>query len=578
MLLRHLKIENFRGIRSLSWHVKGRVVCMIGPSDATKTSILDAIELVSLPRSNVQVSDADFYSADPTKPISIEATFGELPVELITEPSKFGLCLRGYDETNTLLFDDPVDGTSPVITVRFEVGEDLEPSWTVVKTALPEPKRIGWQDRERLGVSRLGEDVDKHLTWARGSALAKLTAKNTTTAQTFSKVTRAAKKIVADSKLEELETAAGLAHASAKAYGAGFNGLKPGLDILGFPLGSSVLGLHDASVPVRLWGLGTKRLAALAIQQCGIGQNSVLLIDELEHGLEPHRLRLLLEKISQSTGGTERKEGQVIFTTHSPTAAMALNIEKLAFVRSKAGATTVETVKPEFAAALQSIARTQAVGFLGRKLVVCEGATEVGLCRGMAPVWAKEHADIHIALLGTVLLDGKGCTVAPGVALELNRVGYAVAVLADSDVALKPSTNELTAQGVSVVQWDGGVSTEERLAADLPLEALQQVVDAAIGQFGLATVLSHVSNFGGVNLNTAGDKISGWISPQFTEVAMRTAVGKAAKKGKIGGSEGWFKNVTLGTELGTILAKAIPQIPTTSLALRLKELATWIYG
>jgi predicted ATP-dependent endonuclease of OLD family len=29
MIIYHLKIENFRGIRTLDWHLKGRVLCLI---------------------------------------------------------------------------------------------------------------------------------------------------------------------------------------------------------------------------------------------------------------------------------------------------------------------------------------------------------------------------------------------------------------------------------------------------------------------------------------------------------------------------------------------------------------------
>ncbi len=576
MLIYHLSIKNFRGIRALDWHLNGRVLCLIGPNDSTKTTILDAIELVLLPRYSTTITDADFYNGDPTIPIVIEATVGDLPLELIVEPEKFGLCLRGYDKTKGIL-EDPVDGVERVLTVRFEIGKDLEPAWTVVKQGMPVPKHIGWQDRERLGVSRLGNDVERHLTWARGSALTKLTAKNTTAAQTFAKVTREAKKIVATSKMEELNAAAAAAKTSATLFGAGFDDLKPGLDLTGFSLGTSVLGLHEDAVPVRLWGLGTKRLAALAIQQSGVGQNSILLVDELELGLEPHRIRLLLERLGMPNG-SDRKEGQVIFTTHSPTPVMALPVDQLRFVRSVDGETRVEKVLPECANNLQGVTRTQAHAFLGRRLVVCEGATELGLCRGLANIWAKAHEGRHPSLVGCVLVDGKGRTVAPGVALELKRVGYHAAFLGDSDAPLKPTAAELTAKGVMVFQWKGNVSTEERIAADLPLDDLQKFVDAAIGEFGVTTVLNHVSYFGNVDLSAAGESITAWIKPEFPIEAVRAAIGKSASKGRFKEREGWFKNVTMGTELGKIVAGTIHNITDSPLATQLSQVAEWIYA
>ena len=103
MIIQHLAIKNFRVIRTLDWHLQGRVLCLIGPNDSTKTTILDAIELVLMPRFNAQITDADFYQGNPTTPIVIEATVGELLPELIVDPDKFGLCLRGYDTANGIL-------------------------------------------------------------------------------------------------------------------------------------------------------------------------------------------------------------------------------------------------------------------------------------------------------------------------------------------------------------------------------------------------------------------------------------------------------------------------------------------
>ena len=64
MRIRHLKIANFRGIQSLNWTLGPRVVCLVGQNDATKTGILDAIELGLWPRSYYLVTDTDFYNAD----------------------------------------------------------------------------------------------------------------------------------------------------------------------------------------------------------------------------------------------------------------------------------------------------------------------------------------------------------------------------------------------------------------------------------------------------------------------------------------------------------------------------------
>lgn len=50
MLIKHIAVTHFRGIKSLDWHVNGRLICLVGPGDSTKTTILDAIEFALAPR------------------------------------------------------------------------------------------------------------------------------------------------------------------------------------------------------------------------------------------------------------------------------------------------------------------------------------------------------------------------------------------------------------------------------------------------------------------------------------------------------------------------------------------------
>jgi hypothetical protein len=69
-----------------------------------------------------------------------------------------------------------------------------------------------------------------------------------------------------------------------------------------------------------------------------------------------------------------------------------------------------------------------------------------------------------------------------------------------------------------------------------------------------------------------------WISSDFSEAAVRASIGRAAKKGRIGGGEGWFKNVTLGIEVGGIVARSLRGIAETRLAAKLTELGAWIYA
>lgn len=570
MIIHHLTIANFRGIRALEWHLNGRFLCLIGPNDATKTTILEAIELVSLSRYNAYVSEADFHLADTSKPILIEATFGEIPPSLLDESNKFGLFLRGYNPITKTFSAAPENGLIPVFTVRFEVDENLEPNWSVVR-ADGETKRIIWQDRERLGVNHLGREIDRHLTWGRGSALSKLTDQSgAPTAKIVAAVTREANRIFGETDKQELNDAASSVQQKAAEFGAAFHNLKPGLDVGSVSFGSSAFGLQESSIPARFWGLGTKRLVALAIQQKGVGSDSVLLIDELETGLEPHRVRHLVDCLLNPEK-TPRGRGQVIFTTHSPSAVIPLPVESLRFVRSKDGITQISEVQPACLSDMQGYSRRYAHALFGRKVLVCEGATEEGLCRGLMDSWIDTSNALHPTHVGFVLANGGGRTAAPKLAIELKRVGYDVAVLADSDEPLEPSASVLGQAGIPVFIWDGSMATEQRISSDLPLLSLQEIIDKAVelaGEDGKMSIRDQVQAYG--NFRISGDSVSGWIAAT-NEADVRAAIGKAAKK------KGWFKDVTQGEWLGNTVGKNLGEIDKSPLEVKLSEVLYWIY-
>jgi putative ATP-dependent endonuclease of the OLD family len=76
-------------------------VCLIGPGDSTKTTILDAIELVLGSRWAVPLTDTDFHGGSTAHRLTITAIVGQLPPALLKE-EKFGLEIQGWDATDGL--------------------------------------------------------------------------------------------------------------------------------------------------------------------------------------------------------------------------------------------------------------------------------------------------------------------------------------------------------------------------------------------------------------------------------------------------------------------------------------------
>lgn len=572
MKLRHLKIARFRGIKALDWFLQGDFICLLGPGDSCKSTILDAIELVLSPRWNVMLDDADFFDADTSEPIVIEATIGNLPRRLLSD-DRFGLKLRGYCSEGPTIHDEPKDGDEEAVTIRLSVDSSLEPQWHVVAERHPQGVPISAKDRERLGVTRLGAVIDRHLSWSRGSALATLTGEFDEHAQLLADARRHARSTVDPTKLPRMtETATAVAQLARKFGVAPRHQFEPRIDP-GGATETTGLALHDGLVPVRRSGMGTRRLLTLAIQRHLSKDGGVTLVDEVEHGLEPYRLRRLLTELlappsatTPKTGAPVETGGVIILTTHSTIALGQLRAEHLRIVRTDAAAGTV-IAKPS--AEAQGSLITHAEAFLSRKVVVCEGPTELGLLVGLDRVWSE--ADEPFAVRGVGLANAGGASKVADLALEFRRLGYHTLVLADSDEPLKKTPAELQAAGVVPLLWSDNLCTEQRLFLDLPWAAIAAAVQFALDdRIPVRDQLASVLGESAVHLDPDP---SSWPR-SIAEPNLRIALGKIAKNR----NSPWFKNARSGARLGELVAKHLEQIPSTDLAQKINSLRQWVFN
>ncbi len=572
MQVQHVKVKSFRGIKSMDWHVDGNIICLVGPGDSTKTTVLDAIEYALSPKWNIPFADTDFYNGDTQDDIVIEVSVSDIPDELMTE-DKFGLYTRGYTG-DLAIIDDPADDSLPILTVQLTVSDDLEPQWHLIKDSNPEPRRISWRDREKLGIARLGENTNIHLTWGRGSALTKILHDKSDPSSAVCLANRAACEALEEAQLDDLKESTEIVQKTIKDYGVNLGRLRPGLDTKAVSIGIGTISLHEGKIPLRGYGEGTKRLTSLAIQQSGEGANPIALIDEIEHGLEPHRVRQLLKILCANLTPQDNGCGQVMMTTHSPTPIMALPVEQLRFVRSSDGVTVIDKVDKDSIDTLQPVVRSRSHALLSRKIIVCEGKTEEALCRVLDNYWASLHDDENFAYHGVVAVNGGGRNDGPSSAMELNRIGYEVLFFGDSDAPIDPDENALKEAGIAVEIWKGNMATEERITADLPLDHLQNFVNAAYDEFGEGRVLDAIGDKLGSSITHLGSDINNWIGEGHSEENIRSAVGVAAKKTL----KGWFKNINAGERLGVIVVSALNDIDGTPLQKSMSQIESWIYG
>lgn len=562
MQIRQVEIKHYRGIESLTWRPAGKFACLIGPGDSTKTTILDAIDLALTPRYDPPVSDVDFLELDTTTPVEITITVGALP-EALQLDDKYGLQLRGWD-AKTGLHDEPTDGLEGVLSVRFSINEHLEPKWIVWTERGQEQERsIGPGDRQALGCARIGANVAWDLTWSRRSALSRAAGPAREAEPHLASALRLARQSIAAAELPTLEGVAKKVEVLASALGVKPDqGYRPGLSPLSISLRHGAISLHDGVVPLSAAGLGTQRLTAIAVQKLSIREGAILLLDEVEHGLEPHRLRHLLRLLRD-----DPEVGQVLLTSHSPIAIEELEAQELSVVRRVRAGVQVQRVNAE----LQPTIRHAAEALLSKSVLVCEGKTELGLCRAWdRSIW-KAAEQPPLAQAGTYPIDGGGHTATQR-ALDLRALGYRIALFRDGDVALGPQKrHQLSAAGVDIFEWADELNTEERICRDLPPVYLQKLVGLASQERSQRSVADAIAMaLGGGDRVRTGDiealRTSGVADPD-----LRSAIGQAAHKGE------WFKRIDLGEALGLLVAEALPHISGSNLAQTITGLQTWAY-
>jgi putative ATP-dependent endonuclease of OLD family len=224
--------------------------------------------------------------------------------------------------------------------------------------------------RREIGLIRLGGDDrnDRDLRLVQGSALDRLLSDATLRSRLGKllgdKEVEAGLKDDAKEKLKKLDEAF-QQRALPSDLGLGL------ISIQGLSIGSLV-GLtaewHGVELPLASWGAGTRRLASLEIAAANQAEHAITVVDEVERGLEPYRLRSLVQRLQEGVS-------QVFLTTHSGVAIGAANKGTIWYLDTKGSIGRL----PQ-----RDISRQQSRDpetFLARLAIVAEGETEKGFLR-----------------------------------------------------------------------------------------------------------------------------------------------------------------------------------------------------
>ncbi|MDO5438529.1 MAG: AAA family ATPase [Erysipelotrichaceae bacterium] len=553
MRLKHVSIKNFRGIKQadLTFPDEQRLVCLIGPGDSTKSTILRAIHYALWPSWNLSVSSSDFYDCNTDEQICIEVSFDEFPDSFLKE-QKYGLYLRGSWNAEA---DEPTE-TNCFLTARLIINDSFEPQWSIV-CKRQDDKAFSTADRQMVSPGMIGIDFSQNLNWGQGSALSKYVDPRETIKKNLSIIEAESRKL---GDYSDLDAIAPIIAAVADGYGVSIDGELNNKVSLKTKNVLSTIELFEGSKPFNQRGYGSKKLINLGLQ---IGDNdraSILLIDEIEIGLEPYRQKSLIHRLKKEVNNG----GQVLFTTHSTVVLAELDISQLILVNSEDGVTTFRIIANENAmlnSKMQGMLRRIPDAFLTPRILVCEGITEVGFIRALDEK-LQENEKFYMASRCVSYADGKGSAEALAVAERFHDLGFDVAVLIDNDRPEDENKkNSLISKGVSVFSWEEEQCIETALLPLFSVETLGKLLqwesekkDATWDEI--------------IKQGFAREKYILGENANLLEIA------------KICSNKEFFKRVAGGEELGKMFFEKISGISPDSAAVKtVNSIVSWInYG
>lgn len=553
-----LNIKNFRGIQDFE-QVFGITdfICLIGRGDSGKTTILNAISMVLSPSWNLSFYDTDFYNCEIDKNIEIEATLYDLPNSFLRE-NKYGLYIRGIDKDSHKISDEVGNNQISALTIKLIVDRELEPQWYIINGREQDPIEIKASDRAILNAFLISDYVDRHFSWSKGNPLYSLlkledTADNVKS-NFIADAMREAKIKVDGGDFSHLQGVINKVETSTRTLGVPVQKITTSIDFKDFTSNESKIYLHEENIPFKQRGKGSKRLISTAIQLELVKKGGILLIDEVEQGLEPDRTKHLVRTLKKNN------TGQIFITTHSSNILVELQVKDI-FRVEKNRKSLYEFSKE---VGLQGTVRSNPEAFFANKVLVCEGATEVGLVRGINN-YRVDNDKENVSVLGVHYADGGGSTQIERAKAFIN-LGYNVCLFCDSDVeTINTQKNNLESLGINIIDCDNNFCTEHQIFNDLPWESIIEILDNIrdIDEQSINdSIKSKYQKFGNLPID--------WKEKGEQIENLRWAIGESAKKNS------WFKRIDYGEYLGYVCTNSLDKIQGTTLEKQFTQLSKWI--
>jgi len=447
-----ISISKFRGIEDLVWFPAAGMNLILGGGDTGKTTVLDAINLLFSPATSMTVSETDYWMRDLSQGFSIDCVLqlGD-EIDINTQSNMaFPWHWNGREAVLPEADGEAADNVE-VYKLRFSGNEQQEALWEIVQ---PDDSTVRFSVglRRQIGLISLPSDDrnDKDLRLVYGSALDRHLGDAALRSRIGSKVAS----LDLQGELDDAGQAA-LSQLNVRflenALPAGISlGLVSSQGIsIGALVGLLAAKSPETDLPLSAWGAGTRRLASLEIGASNDANPTVVTIDEIERGLEPYRLRQLLNSLTQ-------QHNQVFVTTHSPVAISSVPEASLWYMdsNSKLGALRSDLVSTQ--------QKNDPETFLARVAVIAEGLTEVGFLEYLLEKALGGRPLDH----GIRVCNGQGNDHTLALLRALSDSGLKFAGLADNEGRDAGNWRNLkTAMGDLLLQWTEGCTEEAVIAA-----------------------------------------------------------------------------------------------------------------
>lgn len=536
MQIRLLEIENFRGIKALTWLPSAGINFVLGAGDTGKSTLLDAIALVLSPQPSQAALEADYRNMDPSQPFRVKAVVGHLSDDFTARV--FPAPLWGWDAAARVLRSGPDEQhqIDPVAVIEVEGTADLELIHRILQPG-NEPRILSVQARSAAGLWNVNTNrsPDTQLRMSRGSLLEAALGRDQMRAPAAAAVQGAAGSL----QVPE-ETTNVLKRLSDQMKDAGLDiqelalSLIPSVGQSPVQLLALVAKSADGSIPLASYGRGSRQIAMVTLAAGEVHEAPIAVIDEIEAGLEPYRQRALVALVRNLV----RDGGQAFMTTHSP-AVLARLSKGEAWRLRRQGDHSIQPIRGH----VERLMHRDPEALLSRLPIVCEGATEVGVLEYMF----QALAGVDPATFGIHLVDAGGHRQALDFMKAFAEDGYQVGGLVDDESFSSGTRVAITAlPSARLFIPPGGRCIECAVANALPtasLESLLEVPAASGVKPNMVDRLQAVS----ARLGQQTRLPIAEMVKSYGEKKVREAIGEAAT-----GSD-WFKSVEAGHELAAFM-------------------------